>query len=63
MEGFDYDRARTTLHIPDNYDLEAMCAIGKLGDKKNLSQALAEREVPADRKPLEALIFEGAFKK
>ena len=62
MEGFDYDQARTTLNIPDDYEIEAMCAIGKLGDKKNLPEKFVAQEGPNDRKPTETLIFEGIFK-
>ena len=33
MEGFDYDRAKTELKIPDVYSVKAMFAIEKLGEK------------------------------
>ena len=62
MEGFDYDRAKKELHIPDGYQVEAMAAMGKLGKKEDLPAALQEREQPSDRKPIESFIHEGTFK-
>lgn len=61
MEGFDYEKARTTLHIPDEYQVEAMFAIGKLGNPEDLPPKLREREKPSDRKPLKDIVFEGKF--
>ncbi|MBI2775317.1 nitroreductase family protein [Candidatus Dependentiae bacterium] len=62
MEGFDYDRAKKELIIPDGYTVEAMCAIGKPGKKEDLPKELQENEVPSDRNPLESIVFEGTFK-
>jgi len=61
MEGFDYERAKTALKIPDDYQVEAMFAIGKLGNKQDLPPKLQEREKPSDRKSLPEIVFEGAF--
>lgn len=61
MEGFDYDRAKTELAIPDDYSVEVMFAVGKPGKKEDLPQEMQERELPSDRKKLEELIFEGSF--
>jgi len=36
--GFDYEKARINLEIPDNFDVMAMIAIGKKGPKDNLPQ-------------------------
>jgi nitroreductase len=63
MQGFDYEKARTDLEIPDNFDVMAMIAIGKKGPKENLPQQLQEREYPSDRKPLAEIVMEGGFKK
>jgi nitroreductase len=63
MEGFDYDRARKELSIPDNYAIEAMLAIGKPGATKSLPASLQEKEVMSDRKPLEQIAFEGQLPK
>jgi nitroreductase len=62
MEGFDYDRTRQELAIPQDYTVEAMCALGKPGNKENLPKELQEREEPSDRNPVSSFIFEGMFK-
>ncbi|WP_303906170.1 nitroreductase family protein [Thiohalomonas denitrificans] len=61
MEGFDYQRARTELGIPDDHDVLAMAAIGRPGRIEDLPGPLREREVPSDRKPLAEWVFEGRF--
>jgi len=61
MEGFDYEKARKDLNIPDDYDVEAMAAVGKPGKKESLPPPMQEREVPSTRKPLSELIIEGPF--
>lgn len=63
MQGFDYERARKELEVPDNYDIMAMVAIGKRGSKERLPAKLQEREFPSDRKPLHEIIREGRFRK
>lgn len=62
MQGFDYDKARTALMIPDNYDVCAMIAIGKKGHKEDLPENLQEMEKPNDRRPLKEIVIEGKFK-
>ena len=62
MQGFDYQRAKTDLGIPEIYDVMAMIAIGKRGHKENLSPKLQQVEFPNDRKPLEEIVMEGYFK-
>ena len=46
MQGFDYEKARADLQIPDNFDVMAMIAIGRKGPKDNLPPQLQEREQP-----------------
>lgn len=62
MEGFDYDKAKRSLSIPDEYQVEAMCAIGKHGDIHELPKELQQRETPSSRNPVNSIIFEGTFK-
>jgi nitroreductase len=62
MEGFDYERARTELRIPDEFDVEAMAAVGKPGAKEALPEKLQARESPNDRRKVAASVFEGPFK-
>jgi len=61
MQGFDYERARKDLAIPDEYDVMAMVAIGKRGAKEKLLPELQQREAPSDRKPLSEIVMEGKF--
>jgi nitroreductase len=57
MSGFDYERARKDLNIPEGYTVEAMCAIGKL------AQDAEKKETPSTRKSVEEFASEGTFKK
>jgi nitroreductase len=61
MQGFDYDKARDVLQLPDDYSVQAMVAIGKPGRIEDLHERLQGREQPSDRKPLAELVFEGGF--
>ena len=61
MQGFDYERAKTALNIPEGFEVEAMAAIGKPADSATLSQDLLEKEAPSDRRKLEETICEGPF--
>jgi len=63
MEGFDYDKAEETLNIPDDHQVEAMCAIGKRGKKEDLPERAQGMEAPNDRRPLSEIIIEGDFSK
>jgi nitroreductase len=62
MEGFDYAKAKTVLGIPDGYQVEAMCAIGKRAPKEALPADMQAREQPSDRKPLKDIVWEGMFR-
>ncbi len=61
MEGFDYDKARIDLSIPEDYDVEALYAIGRPGPLSVLPPELQKREFPSDRLKIEDLIFKGSF--
>jgi nitroreductase len=61
MQGFDYDRAKETLRIPDGYQVEAMVSIGMPGRKEDLPENLREREFPSGRKSLADVVEEGFF--
>ena len=63
MQGFDYEKARSDLEVPANFDVMAMIAIGKQGPKESLTLQLQEKEYPTDRKPLKEIVMEGAFRK
>jgi nitroreductase len=62
MQGFDYERARAELNIPEGFRVEAMAAVGRPGDPANLPEQARAREKPSDRKPLEEIICEGPFR-
>ena len=61
MEGFDYERARTELLVPKEFQVQAMAAVGMPGKKENLPEHLQKREIPNDRRPLEQTVCEGKF--
>ena len=62
MQGFDYEAAKTQLHVPDDHVVLAMIAIGKPGKMEDLSADLQEREAPSDRRPLSEIMMEGEFR-
>ncbi|HEY2827867.1 MAG TPA: nitroreductase family protein [Pirellulales bacterium] len=61
MQGFDYERAKTALKIPDEFRVEAMVAIGKPGKMETLSEQNQKREAPSERKKLAEIVCEGPF--
>ena len=61
MAGFDYDRAKEELSVPEEYAVEMMIAIGKPGRIQDLPDHQQPREKPTTSKPLEEIVFEGKF--
>ena len=61
MAGFDFEKARKTLRIPDEYAVAAMFALGRPGDPDQLPPELREREKPSSRRPVRESICEGPF--
>src|SRR5205809_3054103 len=62
MQGFDYERARKELRVPEEFQVEAMAAVGRPGPKELLPAKLQARESPNDRRKLSESVFEGPFK-
>jgi nitroreductase len=62
MQGFDYDRAKKELQVPDDYSVEAMIAVGRHGKKEDLPDYQQEREFPSSRKSIAEIAMEGIFK-
>ena len=62
MQGFDYEKAKTELRIPADFEVMAMIAIGKRGPKDNLPTELQDKEKPNDRKALKDIIMEGTYR-
>jgi len=61
MAGFDGDRARRALQIPDDFSVNAMFAVGRPGDPGSLPETMREGEVPSGRRPAADSICEGPF--
>jgi nitroreductase len=58
MAGYDHEKARKNLAIPDDYDLGAVVAVGYLGNPDQLSEQKRQMEVAKrQRKPLEEVAF------
>ena len=62
MAGFDYDKAREIVSLPDDYQPEAMIAIGYPGPIENLPEDKREKEKPSSRKSINEFVFEGIWK-
>ncbi len=63
MEGFDFEKARSSLEIPEDYQIEALIAIGKRAPLDKLPEELQKRELPSSRKAIDDFAFEGKFLK
>lgn len=61
MGGFDPEKAKEVLGVPDDYELHAVIAIGYQGEKEALPEQLQEREKPSGRRELSQTVFEGVF--
>jgi nitroreductase len=59
--GFDREKTRSVLNVPDNFAVEAAMAIGKRGERASLPEDLQAREAPNGRLPLREIIIEGGF--
>jgi nitroreductase len=62
MAGFDYDRARATLQVPEDCAVEAMAAVGRPGPKEDLPPQHLSREFPGQRTPISELVFAGPYR-
>jgi nitroreductase len=64
MAGFDRDRTRQELSVPDDYEVVAAVALGYMGSPDDLPDDLKGRETAErQRKPLDQLVFEGRWDK
>ncbi len=57
MGGFDHEEARKVANIPEGYEVEAMIAIGKPGERENLSKELQDAEQISERKKIKEIAF------
>lgn len=61
MQGFDFEKARTVLRVPEEFAVAAMFVLGRPGDPNVLTEELRKREVPSGRRPVRESIHEGPF--
>jgi nitroreductase len=61
MAGFDFEKARTSLHVPEHFAVTAMFALGRPGNPADLPPELREREVLTSRRPIRESICEGPY--
>jgi Nitroreductase len=61
MAGFDFDRARTALRVPEEFAVAAMIALGRPGDPDLLPPDFKEKETITSRRPVRESICEGPF--
>ena len=62
MGGFDAQKLRDTLKIPEGHEILAMIALGYPGSADSLPEALREREaLPRQRKTQQEFVFEGTW--
>lgn len=59
--GFDKEEARIALHVPDEFELHAVIALGYQGDTETLHESFRDREAPNGRRPLQESIIEGKW--
>jgi nitroreductase len=61
MQGFDFEKARASLSVPQDFAVVAMFAVGRPGDPDQLPPDYRKIEVPSDRKHVREIICEGRF--
>lgn len=61
MMGFDFERARSALGVPEHFDVAAMLALGRPGNPADLPPQLREREMLTGRRPVAESICEGLY--
>ena len=62
MAGFDFEKARATLNVPDTFAVAAMFVVGHAGNPEELAPELRQREEPSGRRPVKESICEGPFR-
>jgi nitroreductase len=59
--GYDRERARETLAIPEDFALDALIALGRQGQSETLDEDFRAMESPNARRPLSQSVFAGTF--
>lgn len=61
MSGIQHELARAELELPERYQLNAACVVGRIGDPATLEEKLRAREGPSGRRPVGEFAFAGNF--
>ncbi|MBI2452114.1 nitroreductase family protein [Candidatus Pacearchaeota archaeon] len=62
MAGFDIEKAKKNLGIPENYHINCMIAVGKQGEiEKSIPERMQKSEKPNERKKVKDIVYEGRF--
>ncbi|MBY6294382.1 nitroreductase [Nanohaloarchaea archaeon H01] len=59
MQGFDYEKAKEVLDIPEEFEVEAMIAVGSKEDESQLPEDA--RVEPNGRKSMDEIVSRGSF--
>jgi hypothetical protein len=64
MAGFDFEKVRKVLQVPDNFNVECMIAVGKQGEiETSVPERMQKSEKPNERKHIKDIVSEGKFPK
>lgn len=61
MAGYDDEKARQLLRVPEGYEILAFVALGHRGPKEALPERMQKGETPNGRRPVQEFAFEGLF--
>ncbi len=61
MGGFNREKAKEVLQIPDGHEVFAMVALGYHGDTESLPESLQQREKKSGRHTIDTFIHEGLY--
>lgn len=61
VAGFDYEKARLVMQVPDAYEIHAIAVIGKPGTKEDLPLELQAKETWTDRTQVQNFVYEGTM--
>lgn len=61
MGGFDVERARTLLNVPEHHRVEAAYAVGRAIPPDRLDEEQRVKEAPNGRRPITDFVFAGRF--
>jgi len=62
MAGYNIEKTRKNLNIPEDYEIVHMIAIGKPGELEMIPERMQKSENPNNRNPVKGFVFKGEFK-